>query len=110
MARIRPLAEVGSVHLDARGQQRALRVSWHPEPSDGGEPVVVLSIWRGNVCSATIRLDRTELPGIIASLAAALEAADRHPTRGPTRGPTHGPTQGPAPLPETEPIRARPAG
>lgn len=109
MARIRPLAEVGSVHLDARGQQRVLRVSWHPEPSDGAEPVVVLSIWRGNVCTATIRLDRTELPGLIASLASALDAADHTPSTPGTPGTPSTHPAGPH-LPETAPIRARNAG
>ncbi|WP_141014882.1 hypothetical protein [Nocardioides sambongensis] len=75
MAKTRPLPEVGSVHLDARGGERALRASWHPAPSDGGVGVVVLSIWRGNVCTGTVRLTAEELPGLIATLAGALDAA-----------------------------------
>ena len=47
----RPLPETGSIFLDARGGDRVLRVSWHV---DNG--LVVLSLWRDNVCSGSFRL------------------------------------------------------
>lgn len=76
MAAVRPLPAVGSIHLDARrGEERALRVSWHPDRAEPSAGVVVLSIWRGNVCSGTVRLTVEELPGLIASLATALDEA-----------------------------------
>ena len=61
----RPLPEVGSVFLDARGDDRALRVSWHSEAD-----LVVLSLWRDNVCTASFRLADRRCP-----------RADRHPHR-----------------------------
>ena len=50
----------GEVVVDARGGARALRVSWHPEHG-----VVVLSIWRGNVCVGTVQVDKDEVPHLV---------------------------------------------
>ena len=71
----RPLPKTGSVHLDARGGDRALRVAWHQEAG-----LVVLSLWRDNVCAGTFRLSIDEVPGLIAMLASGLDRA------GATRG------------------------
>lgn len=60
MALPRPLPATGSVFLDPRGEDRALRVSWHQEAQ-----VVVLSLWRDNVCTGTFRLDIDEVPDLI---------------------------------------------
>lgn len=57
----------GAVFLDARGDERALRLSWH---EDAG--VVVLSLWRSNVCAGSFRLPVDEVPDLIATLAAGL--------------------------------------
>ena len=46
MATARPLPASGEIFLDARGADRALRVSWHYDTD-----MVVLSLWRDNVCS-----------------------------------------------------------
>ncbi len=70
MAKARPLPEQGSIFLDARGGSRALRVSWHVE--DG---LVVLSLWRENVCSGSFRLSVDEVPELIATLRSGLDAA-----------------------------------
>ena len=80
MARPRPLPRTGGVFLDPRGEDRSLRVSWHPE-SD----VVVLSLWRDNLCIGTFRLAVDEVPDLIALLrdgltdayAAARDRAER---------------------------------
>jgi len=61
----RPAPRFGSVHPDARGDDRALRVSWHPEGTSG---VVVLSVWRDNVCTGTVRLAAEDLPDLIRTL------------------------------------------
>ena len=75
----RPLPAVGSIFLDARGDERALRVSWHPEAD-----LVVLSLWRDNVCAASFRLGVDEVPGLIELLREGLDRAYRHaPTRTP---------------------------
>ncbi|CAN5422357.1 hypothetical protein BH11ACT8_BH11ACT8_16860 [soil metagenome] len=63
-------AELGSMFLDPRGDGRALRVSWHQEAA-----VVVLSLWRENVCAGSFRLDITEVPDLIAFLREGLDVA-----------------------------------
>ena len=60
MAKPRPLPRTGAVFLDPRGEDRSLRVSWHAE-SD----VVVLSLWRDNLCVGTFRLGVDEVPDLI---------------------------------------------
>ncbi len=67
MPAVRPLPEQGSIYLDARGGERALRVSWH---HDSG--LVVLSLWRDNVCAGSFRLAIDEVPALIELLRAGL--------------------------------------
>lgn len=66
----RPLPAAGSIFLDARGDDRALRVSWHHD--DG---LVVLSLWRENVCAGSFRLSVDEVPALIDLLRAGLDTA-----------------------------------
>jgi len=66
----RPLPRHGAVLLDPRGEDRALRVSWHPEAD-----VVVLSQWRDNLCAGTFRLPVEEVPVLIEALRSGLAAA-----------------------------------
>lgn len=54
------LPAAGEVFLDARGDSRALRVSWHSEAG-----VVVLSLWREGTCAGTFRLSIDEVPDLI---------------------------------------------
>jgi hypothetical protein len=70
MAKARPLPEQGSIFLDARGGDRALRVSWHVD-----NDLVVLSLWRDNVCSGSFRLAVEDVPDLIATLRAGLDSA-----------------------------------
>jgi len=70
MPAARPLPESGSIFLDARGGDRALRVSWHHESG-----LVVLSLWRDNVCSGSFRLAVDEVPDLIALLRGGLDVA-----------------------------------
>jgi hypothetical protein len=51
MADAVPLPWVADLFLDARGPDRAMRVSHHPE-----REVVVLSLWSGPRCRASFRL------------------------------------------------------
>jgi len=77
MSAARPLPAVGSIFLDARGDERALRVSWHPEAD-----LVVISLWRDNVCAASFRLAVDEVPDLVELLRTGLDRAHRHaPTR-----------------------------
>ena len=84
MATARPLPETGSIFLDARGGDRALRVSWHHESG-----LVVLSLWRDNVCAGSFRLAVDEVPELI-------DDAPRRPRPGLRRraGPRHRPAGG----------------
>lgn len=52
-----------AVFLDARGDDRALRLSWHDEAD-----MVVLSLWRENVCVGSFRLSSADVPGMLAFL------------------------------------------
>jgi hypothetical protein len=70
MATARPLPAAGEIFLDARGGDRALRVSWHQESE-----LVVLSLWRENVCSGSFRLGVDEVPALIELLRRGLDTA-----------------------------------
>jgi hypothetical protein len=70
MATARPLPAAGEIFLDARGGDRALRVSWHQESG-----LVVLSLWRENVCAGSFRLAVDEVPALIALLRRGLDTA-----------------------------------
>lgn len=68
-----------ALHVDARGGERALRVTWHLDRQSDGrpDPLVVLSLWRGNVCTGSFRLHRAEVPGLVAFLADGLDVLER---------------------------------
>ncbi len=70
MATARPLPKAGEIFLDARGGDRALRVSWHHESE-----LVVLSLWRDNVCAGSFRLGVDEVPALIELLRSGLDTA-----------------------------------
>lgn len=61
---------------DARGSQRAVRVSPHP-----AENVVNLSVWRDDVCVGTVRLVPEEVSALVAGLADGLVELARRPSR-----------------------------
>ena len=78
----RPRAVPGAVLGDTRGDGRALRVTWHHETG-----VVVLSVWRDNLCTTTVRLAPDDAVALIQVLVAGLprdEASprDRHSAAG----------------------------
>jgi hypothetical protein len=70
MAAARPLPQTGSIFLDARGEHRALRVSWHYDAD-----LVVLSLWRDHVCAGSFRLTVEEVPALIEMLRRGLDAS-----------------------------------
>lgn len=67
---MRPFSETGSVFIDDRGGDRALRVTWHPEAG-----LVVLSLWRENVCAGSFRVAAEDVPDLISALVAGLAPA-----------------------------------
>lgn len=60
----------GAIFPDLRGDGRMLRATWHQE-----RQVVVLSLWRDNVCVGTFRLAADEVPDLIAVLGRGLDQA-----------------------------------
>jgi hypothetical protein len=70
MATARPLPATGEIFLDSRGDERALRVSWHYDTD-----LVVLSLWRDNVCTGSFRLGVAEVPQLIELLRSGLDTA-----------------------------------
>lgn len=71
-----PLPETGAIFLDARGAERAMRVSWHSE-----RDLVVLSLWRDNVCTGSFRLGLPEAATLMEVLQSGLDHAyaEGHP-------------------------------
>ncbi len=71
-----PLPTTGAIFLDARGAERAMRVSWHSE-----KDLVVLSLWRDNVCTGSFRLGLPEAAQLMQVLQSGLDQAyaDNHP-------------------------------
>lgn len=67
-----------SIFLDARGEGRALRVTWHLERArdagPDGEGLVVLSLWRDNVCAGSFRLAASEVPALVETLTRGITA------------------------------------
>lgn len=76
----------GDVFLDARGNGRAMRLSWHPEAD-----VVVLSLWRGETCAGTFRMPHEDVGPFVDALIDGLRDAPG----------VHLPPTAAAPLPET---------
>ncbi|GAA2103804.1 hypothetical protein [Actinomadura alba] len=83
-----PLPRVGEVFFDARGEDRALRLSWHPEPG-----VMVFSFWNRGVCTSTFRLPAAEVPALLETLAEGVPAPE-------PRGRRHAGTAPNAPNPQ----------
>ncbi len=61
------LPSSGEVLADVRGNGRWMRVTWHDEAD-----VVVLSLWKQMSCVGTLRLDRSDVPGLVDSLVKGL--------------------------------------
>jgi hypothetical protein len=61
----------GEVFVDRRGEARALRVAWHAER----DSVVVLSLWQGDHCTGSFRLDLADVPRFVQVLVDGLAAS-----------------------------------
>jgi hypothetical protein len=66
--------------LDTRGAGRALRVTWHQEAAPHG-PIVLLSLWREQLCVASFRLPVDDVPDLIDALRSGLDEAYGEVTR-----------------------------
>ncbi|MFD0784148.1 hypothetical protein ACFQZ8_09490 [Micromonospora azadirachtae] len=71
---------LGDLFADTRGEDRMMRVSYHPE-----RKAVVLSLWSGGVCRASFRMPRGELPRLLSLLTGidAIDAGDAPTDTGP---------------------------
>ncbi len=69
MAAVTPTPVEVEYFLDTRGDARSMRVRWHHR--DG---LVVLSLWRGEECTGTFRLDIDEVPTLVEMLRSGLDA------------------------------------
>src|SRR4051794_21581101 len=91
MSAATPLPRQGDVFFDSRGDDRALRLSRHP---DAG--VVVLSLWNGGVCQGTFRMPADQIAAFAETLlSAAPEARPRLPQTGQYEPPTQPHESGP---------------
>lgn len=61
MSEVVPLPSFGEVFFDARGQERVLRVTWH-------EGTLVLSLWRGEMCTASFRMPFQDVERLLDTL------------------------------------------
>jgi hypothetical protein len=69
-----PFQPRGHWAWDARGAERAVRVSPHPD-----ENVVNLSVWRDDLCVGTVRLLPDEVSALVAGLTDGLVELSRRP-------------------------------
>jgi hypothetical protein len=74
---VAPLPRGGTALLGRDVRGRALRVTPHPESGR-----VVLSIWDGDRCVATVRLADEDLPELVRALTSCLVVEDRHAAAG----------------------------
>jgi hypothetical protein len=65
MGDVHPFPRRGSVFVDARGEQRTMRVACHQD-----EGIVVISLWVTSVCRASFRLPAALAPEMAELLAA----------------------------------------
>ncbi|MBB2911660.1 hypothetical protein FHS43_002933 [Streptosporangium becharense] len=61
MSEVVPLPSFGEVFFDERGQERVLRVTWH-------EGTLVLSLWRGEMCTASFRMPMSDVGRLVDTL------------------------------------------
>ncbi len=63
----------GEVFFDERGQERVLRVTWH-------EGTLVLSLWRGEMCTASFRMPMSDVGRLVDTLDEGfVEAGGQYP-------------------------------
>ncbi|MFC3502532.1 hypothetical protein ACFOOK_16355 [Micromonospora krabiensis] len=74
MGEVLPIPSFGDLFADVRGEDRMMRVSYHPDRG-----AVVLSLWSGPVCRGSFRLATGDVPRLLALLTETTGAA---PTAG----------------------------
>ncbi len=89
MSEVVPLPSFGEVFFDARGQDRVLRVTWH-------EGTLVLSLWRGEMCTASFRMPMDDVGRLLETLQVGYAEATGQASGNPEQ-PGHGPVPGARP-------------
>jgi hypothetical protein len=77
MAEVLPFPRLGELFIDARGAERTMRVSHHPE-----QGLVVVSLWNGSTCRASFQLpvdDAARLSDLLATAPPAPPAPAAEP-------------------------------
>jgi hypothetical protein len=79
-------AAESTIFLDPRGRGRAMRVTWHSGGHSGEHPgnpdgagLVVVSLWRDNLCVGSFRLPAEDVPDLVHALTRGLARATRDP-------------------------------
>ncbi len=70
-----------TIFVDPRGGDRALRVTWHHDVTENPDSLatdglVVISLWRANLCIGSFRLEAHEVPELVHALTKGLAPAD----------------------------------
>ena len=76
-----------TIFVDPRGGERALRVTWHHDVEEAADVavvpgglatagLVVISLWRDNVCVGSFRLAAHDVPELVHALTKGLAPAD----------------------------------
>ena len=70
-----------TIFVDPRGGDRALRLTWHHDVAENPdslapEGLVVISLWRANLCIGSFRLEAHEVPDLVHALTKGLAPAD----------------------------------
>jgi len=102
MAEVIAFPARGEVFFDLRGDDRSLRVSWHPELK-----LAVLSLWRDGRCAATFRMPAADVPQLVAVLVGGLAECIPPSVSAPRPGPRVGddePSADVTPLAQAEPV------
>jgi hypothetical protein len=95
MAEVIAFPARGDVFFDLRGDNRTLRVSWHPELK-----LAVLSLWRDGHCTATFRMPVDDVPQLVSVLVEGLAECIPPSMSAPRPGPRLEASTEPAALPD----------
>ncbi|WBB68570.1 hypothetical protein [Micromonospora sp. WMMD812] len=63
MGEVLPIPTFGDLFADTRGEDRTMRVSFHPD-----RDAVVLSLWSGPVCRGSFRMASGDVPRLLSLL------------------------------------------
>ncbi|MGS2616620.1 hypothetical protein ACVCAH_19140 [Micromonospora sp. LZ34] len=77
MGEVLPMPGFGDLFADTRGDDRTMRVSYHPDRG-----AVVVSLWNGTVCRGSFRMAVGDVPKLLSLLAEISAAAAPRPHRG----------------------------